>query len=459
MPRQLALLLCTGFTFYLLRYDRKQRNGTTWVLWIPTLWLLSIISRSVDAWFGVEGSRESGGVLGPYFNILLLCFGLITLARGRLNWPSIARQSSWLIVLVGYMLASTIWSDMPARSFRSCIKEVVAVVMAIVVLAQPAPLQAMESVLRRTVYILIPFSVLLIKYYPNLGVIFSHHAGGIQWIGVALQKNSLGQLCLVSSFFLVWTLVKRWRGREAPVGRYQTYAEVLLLLMTFWLFKGPSAWAASATSMVALSVGLATLVGLLWMNRHQIQLGSHTWVTIAACIIALGVITPFVGGSTVTSFTTAVGRDTTLTGRTEIWTDLVPVVMHQPFLGYGFSGFWNEQRTAEHDIGEAHNGYLDVSLQLGFVGLFLTAIFLLSCVRKAHRTLRSNFDWGCLCLCFVLMTATESFAESAIDSFERQMMAVVLFLSFSGLTYVKRPLELQPLAVPRSSSSVRQVAT
>ena len=410
--------------------------------------MLSIASRSVDAWFGVnEGSRESGGVLGPFFQTFLLCFGFITLAKRRCNWSAVARENLWLIVLIGYMLASVFWSDMPARSFRSWIKEVVAVVMAVVVITQPAPQEAMESILRRTVYILIPFSMLLIKYYPDFGILFSHHAGEIQWIGVTQQKNSLGQLCLIAAFFLVWTLARRWKGREAPVGRYQTHMEILLLLMTFYLFKGPSAWAASATSMVALSVGLAALFGLLWMKKHQTQLGARTWVIVAACIIALGVMKPFAGGSGLTSVTAALGRDATLTGRTEIWAGLVPDVMRQPFLGYGFSGFWNIERTLEHEIGEAHNGYLDVLLQLGFVGLFFTIMFLLSCVGKAHRILRSNFDWGCLCLCFVLMTATESIAESAIDSFNRQMMAVVLFLSFAGPTAVKRRPGIQQLAV------------
>ena len=339
MSKQLALLLCSAFVLFLLRYDRRDQKRSSWALWIPTLWMLTTVSRSVDDWLGMEGgSRESGGVLGPIFQTLLLCFGLITLAKRKRNWSAVARENLWLIVLIGYMFASVLWSDMPARSFRSWIREIVAVVMALVVITQPSPLEAMESVLRRTVYILIPFSILLIKYYPNLGVVFSRYTGEIQWIGVAQQKNSLGQLCLIASFFLVWTLVRRWGAREAPGGRYQTQMEILLLLMTFWLFKGPSAWAASATSMVALSVGLTALFGLLWMKKHETQLGIRTWVTVAASIIALGVISPFIGGSALTSFTAALGRDATLTGRTEIWAGLLSDVMRQPILGYGFSG-------------------------------------------------------------------------------------------------------------------------
>src|SRR5439155_9224261 len=101
-------------------------------------------------------------------------------------------------------------------------------------LSEPSPWQAMESVLRRTVYVLIPFSMLLIKYYHELGVEYDIWNGEIQWTGVTLQKNGLGRLCLVSAFFLVWILLRRWKKTDVAAGKYHTAAEVLLLLMTLW---------------------------------------------------------------------------------------------------------------------------------------------------------------------------------------------------------------------------------
>lgn len=440
MPRQVALALCSVFILYMLRCDRKENPILSWTLWLPTFWFLAAASSSVDNLFGVSGSRESGGVIDPIFQACVLGFGILAISRSKLNLSLIAHQNVWLIVLIGYTLLSVVWSDMPMRSFRSWFKEIVAITMGLLVFAQPVPQQALASVLRRTVYVLIPFSILFVKYFPDRGVIYSKYTGEIQWIGVTLQKNSLGQLCLISIFVLVWTLIRRYRGRQISASANQTRGEILLLLITFWLLKGPSMWAASATSMVALSVGVLTLFVLLWMEKHRIHLGITTWMVLAVSIITLGAITPFVGGSTVTVFTGALGRDPTLTGRTEIWAGLIPDVMQQPILGYGFSGFWTLNRVLEHVIGEAHCGYLDVCLQLGFVGLFLTIVFLLACVRKGYQMMRIDFDWGCFCLCFVLMTVTESIADSTIDSFEKRMMAVVLFLSLC----VPRPKQYQP---------------
>ena len=61
--------------------------------------------------------------------------------------------------------------------------------------------------------------------------------------------------------------------------------------------------------------------------------------------------------------------------------------MRPPLLGYGFAGFWTMMRVAEHEIGQADNGYLEIWLQLGLVGLLLTVAWLLSCARKARTNI------------------------------------------------------------------------
>jgi exopolysaccharide production protein ExoQ len=448
MPRQLALLFCTIFVTYLLyKYDRRHLAGNSRVLWLPTLWMLSIASRSLDTWLSVGGGRDSGGVLDPIFQICLLCLGLIILTKRKLVWAAVIRENTWLLILIGYMLISVTWSDIPFASFKRWVREFTAPIMALLVLTEAAPQQAMQSILRRTVYILIPFSVLLVKYFPDLGVMFSRWTGDVQWVGVTLQKNSLGRLCLISLFFLVWTFTRRWRKKDFIVAKYQTQAEILVLMMTLWLFRGPSMWAASATAVYALAVGLITFFILLWTKKHGIQIKASVWVTIAATIIGFGILTPLVGGSTVTGFTSAVGRDATLTGRTDIWASLLPDLGRQPLLGYGFASFWTSLRALQHNIGEAHNGYLEVMLGLGAVGLFLTAMFLLSTIRKSGMLLAHDFDWASLSICFLLMATVHNITESSFDSLTTHLTATVLFLSVSLPAATKHPLVYESVHV------------
>lgn len=368
-----------------------------------------------------------------------------------MNWGALFRDNPWLMLLIGYMFVSISWSDMPSRSFRSGIKEIVAVLMACLLATERSPRQALQSVLRRTIYVLVPFSLLLIKYYPYMGVVYSKFTGEIQWIGVTLQKNGLGQVCLISIFLITWTLWRRWKGLDPPVGKYQTYAELVLLFMTIWLLKGPSMWAASATAMCSLGAGLISMFTLSWMKQHRIRPPAGVWLIVVAVIMVIGIVTPFVGGSTVTGVTSALGRDSTLTGRTDIWASLMPDISRQPILGYGFSGFWTVTRTIDHQIGEAHNGYLDVCLQLGLVGLGLTGIFILSGAKKALRILETDFDWGCLYYCFVVMVVMESIADSTIDTFESRMMAILLFFAVVTRAAPTWQPILEPVSQPKNN--------
>jgi exopolysaccharide production protein ExoQ len=441
MPSALALIAFSGFVYYMLRLDRKKSPDLSAAVWLPTIWMLSIASKPLARWFGTKGSIEASSPLDQVFHIALLCLGLFVIMRRGLNWPRVRSQNSWLIVLVGFMLISVVWCDTPFVAFKRWIRDFEGVIMAFVLLTEPDPRQAMESVLRRTVYVSITYSLLLVKYYQQYGVWYSPWTGEIQWLGITLQKNGLGRVCLVAAFFLIWTLTRRWQGRDIPVAKYQTHAEVLLLFMTFWLLKGPSIWAASATGIYSLCFGLAAFAGLLWMKNHRIKLGANTMATVIACIMVLGILQPLVGGAAVQSFTSAVGRNSTLTGRTEIWAGLIPDVMQSPILGYGFGSFWTEARRIAHDIGEAHNGYLEVCLEAGMVGLLLTAIFLLSFCRKAERQLAYDYDWGCLCLCYLLMAVIHNITESSFDSFTKHLMGVLLFLGVSCPSGHRVPLK------------------
>ena len=395
--------------------------------------MLIISGKAVDQWLRVSGgSRATGGILDPVFLSTLLFIGLALLLRRRLDWSSVRRENAWLILLVSYMLVSSLWSDDIALSVKRWVREFIAIVMALLIISERDPRAAMQSLLRRTVYILIPFSVILIKYYPELGVSYSRK-GGLTWVGVTLQKNGLGRLCLIAAFFLIWTFIRRWQKRDIAVGSYQTFAELIVLAMTVWMFRGPSEWAASATATASLGIGVAIYLGLLWMRKHQIKLSPNAWVIIIGCIIGIGIVTPFVGGSTVTGFTSMLGRDSSLTGRTEIWAGLLPFVGKRPILGSGYGVLWTpEVVEASTGAGEAHNGYLGVLLQLGLIGLFLTVMFLLSNARKAAMLLSFDYDWGSLTVCLLLMAAIHNISESSFDSFASQLMALVLFLSLFG---------------------------
>jgi O-antigen ligase len=406
--------------------------------------MLFIACKPLGVWFPSQGADpDSGSPLDRNFLLGLMVVSFILLTIRRFDWSKAIRENASLILLIGYMFVSVFWSDIPFTSFKRWSRELAVVLMAFLVLSEQDPCEATKSIFRRTAYILIPFSVLLIKYYPEYGIEFNRWSGERMWIGVTTQKNGLGRLCIICVIFLVWSLARRWRGDYVPIGKYQTFADVFILILAFYLLTGGLEYAYSATGITTLATGLAILIVLSWMKKNEIYLGASTLMAIAALVIVFGVVTLFLGGTTVGTFTSTLGRDETLTGRTEIWADLLPIAMQRPIGGSGFGGFWTYSTREIHTISEGHNGYLDILLDLGFVGLLLFSIFIFSCCKKAQKVLTYDHDWGSLCICFLLMALLFNITESTFSSLTTHLTAVLVLLRISSTRAASNDLELR----------------
>jgi len=427
MPPPIALFLCAVFVSFLLVLEGRGARGVSPALWIPTLWMLMIASRSLGAWFGNAGDNAAGSVLDQLALSALSLAGAVVLARRRFDWLGTLRRNPWLVALLAYMFVSTLWSDITLLALRRWVRELIVVIMTFVVMSEPDSRQALASLLRRTAYVLVPFSLLLVKYYPELGIQYGRWSGIQMWTGVAGQKNGLGRLCMISAFFLLWSLHLRWQRRAPAGGRYLTWADVSILLIAVVIFKG----ADSSTSLATLGVGIAMLLSLRLLRKLNLMVPRVGLLALMICLIAFGVTAPFLGGTTVATFSASLGRDDTLTGRTEVWAALMPAVNRQPLLGVGFGSFWTGARRLFYDIPTAHNGFLDVLLELGGVGLALYTVWLLSCTRKLHHALRQNYDWASLAICFLFMGVIYNVTESALNSLTEHMTAIVVLASLA----------------------------
>jgi exopolysaccharide production protein ExoQ len=445
MPSSLALLLCVGFVWYILKLERHESTQVSGAVWIPILWILAIASKPLGDWFLSEASDiESGSPLDRYFLSLLLCVGIWVLSRRGFDWGRALRENFWVAILIAFMFVSILWSNVPFMSFKRWIRELTAIVMAFVVVSEVSPRQALECVLRRSFYILVPFSILLIKFYAYYGRAYDGTTGEVMWIGVTTHKNSLGRLCIVAAMFLAWAVYRKWSHRkDSPGDKWLMYADAVVFLMVCLLLRGPGG-AYSATASVVFFLGLAVYFFILKLRRWRITLGG-AWTALLCAIVMIGILLPVLGRDKAIAGGAAnlLGRDATLTGRTDIWGWFVPIALKRPILGTGFGGFWTTEMVELHQEASVHNGYLNTWLQLGVVGLFFTGMFYLSSCSRAQRLLTQDFDWAALWMCYLIMSAVHNWTETSISSFTAHMTAVLLFL------YVviprgegKRPLEV-----------------
>lgn len=334
-----------------------------------------------------------------------------------------ARQNVWITIFLAYCLISAVWSDYPLVAFKRWIKLAGQPIMALIIITEANPQQALIDVIKRSATLLFPLSILFIKYYPQYGRGFDGWTGAPTNTGVTTNKNSLGAYCMVVGIILSWEMI---RALRKPPGK-QRRVEIIYLLgffvMLLWLLH----MANSATSLGCFIFGgfVLWLLGRTWLNRSRI--GSYLFVaSTAAALLQVTVgLSNFAYG--------LLGREPTLTGRTQIWQNLLNA-NNSPILGYGFESFWlGNRRTAFSEgyvfvLNSAHNGYLETYLNLGVVGLIITLVMLLSAFFKGRRELLIDLDFGRFSIAYLLAFIVYNWTEAA---FRTHVVPFFLFFAIA----------------------------
>lgn len=447
MPAPIALALCIFFIIGVYRLDFKRKPDVSAALWIPLAWLILVGSRSIPQWLSslgilqIEGDNLSGNPLDQVIVAIFMTAGLVILVRRGLWGSKVPRRNRWIFAWFLFCGLSILWSDYPEASLRKWIKEIGTLIMALVVVSEPHPDEAIKTLFKRCAYVLIPLSIVLIKYYPNIGIGWTAW-GGEDIHGAAIGKNQLGRLCLICSFIFLWNVVTTWSYRRRLANMRELLVSVFFLVITLWLLKKSNC----ATSLVVFIIGVCVFAELGLPIVKKNRKGAEI-VLILSLLILLG-LEELLSGSQF--FVTSLGRDMTFTERTYLWKDLLSMKTN-PLLGTGYDSFWLGQRQAmiasrEGWIpNEAHNGYLEVYLQLGLVGLFMMAGVLTSAYRKIRKVMTFDFDYGRVRLSLLIMFLLYNITESSVKG-DHLMWFVFLLTALDCLWQSsKKRVEQEPL--------------
>jgi exopolysaccharide production protein ExoQ len=393
VPSSLALFLWLILLLALLRFDPAKEPGTSWALWLPAIWMFFVATRLPSQWLGGQGgvvaaqALEEGNPLDRTIFFLLILLATAILVTRSFNWGGFFRRNISLLAFLSFALVSVCWSDFPFVALKRWFRDLGNYLVILVVLSDPEPLEAIRTVLRRLSYLLIPLSVVLIKYYPEIGKSWGPWTGIAEYSGVTTGKNMLGVLCLVCGLFFFWDTVTRWADRKGRRTRRIILLNVAFIAMTLWLLDMSN----SATSRVCLVLGclIIAAAGSKTVKRRPALLTVGIPVVICLYLtLAFGF-----GVDIKEAVAQAVGRDPTLTDRTKIWSFLLSMKTN-PLLGVGYESFWLGprlewfwQNAGLGHINEAHNGYLEVYLNLGIVGLFFLGWFVIASYWTISRRL------------------------------------------------------------------------
>jgi O-antigen ligase len=315
---------------------------------------------------------------------VLYVIAVVGLARRREGLARLLR-SSWLVVaLVGLAVISTLWSDDPSATARRAIGLLGTTACAYFIVSR-FTLETFIDTFALVVIAAAMISLAIVVISPDAGLMHLEYAGALR--GIFAHKNRLG---LFLAFGIVTVAMAAWR-RRGPSATF-FWAGGLLCLAEL-------AASRSATALLTMFVCAVAIVVAFAAHRRRAGL-LLTGIAILAGALVAGVAIATDG--TQNPVLALLGRDATLTGRLEIWTHVVQAIQAHPFVGYGYDVFWEEggsflqfnPGTAGWRPFHAHDGYLELALDLGMVGLAMMLVILGQATRAAWRfaVRRYTFD-------------------------------------------------------------------
>src|SRR5579872_7259452 len=209
MPPPIASLLFTIGIVGLFYLDRDDAVRPSRALWLPVIWLAINGSRPLSAWLEmgppptIQGQLPTTSLLDQLVSGSLMLLGVITLIRRRWDAPGLLRASWPIMLYFSFALVSITWSDFSGWGFKRWIRALGDIVMVLVVVTDAQPAAAFRRLYSRVGFVLLPLSLLFIKYYPKLGMSWDAF-GGRENTGVTDDKNMLGVLLFVIGLGALW---------------------------------------------------------------------------------------------------------------------------------------------------------------------------------------------------------------------------------------------------------------
>ncbi len=354
----------------------------------------------------VEGLllQTAEGIAGPIAQLgYVLCYlGALVLlmphARFVLRdiWHAWA---AWLMVILAFV--SVTWSVAPDATIKKSVALMGSMLFVYMLSVRYPFIQIIRylSVISALTGFL---SLLLGALVPAIGVMQVEVPGA--WSGVWMHKNTLGGMMAFGGFF-------------AMIGasfdkRFRRYYFALVLLCLFMIIVS---W--SKTSLLLFCLAIGSVIGIRALQNSMLAglLAIYGGVIGGSVLGFLMIFSPHL-------LFKAIGKDPSFTGRTPIWQAIYEVIDRHPMLGYGYGAFWENpetgpgyfiQRAVLWEVLSAHQGWLEVWLQVGKVGVILIAIYLASSfvlgLLRLRRDLMSSFT-----LPYIVLMVLYCFSESVL---------------------------------------------
>ncbi|MDZ7960109.1 MAG: O-antigen ligase family protein [Aulosira sp. DedQUE10] len=298
------------------------------------------------------------------YQIAYILIYLITLFLLGLRWKKtiyVLSKNKFVLLLLGITLLSIFWSFAPALTLKNSFRLIGSSLFGIY-LSSRYTLKEQLKLLAWMFAIAIVLSFIFAVALPKYGIMGGVHAG--KWRGIFVHKNGLGSSMLNSCTIFLLMAVGFKKNRKL-----------------FWCGFGLS------LILILLSVSTSALINLIiligvFIAFRALWLPYYVMIPTILAVVTVGQIIYFLFTNNADLIFGVFGKDTNLSGRGDLWSLVFDMIWKHPWLGYGYSGFWNGWngesayiwRAAPWTPTHPHNGFLELWLNLGLLGL---SIFLI----------------------------------------------------------------------------------
>lgn len=308
-----------------------------------------------------------------YVIYAITLFFLVARPKGSLYTIS---QSSLIWIISGLAIASFLWSDFSDLSLRRGIATLQTASFGLYIASRFSVKQQLQ-ILAWAIGIVAILSVVFTVVFPGAAIEAGANAGA--WRGPFTQKNILARLMVLGT--LIFLLLSLERSKNKYIFWVGESLCFLLLLLSD-----------SKTGLV-LFFAMITLIPLYnaFKWKGNVLIPFLILLVLASSSLSILLITNW------ENLLTSLGRDPTLSGRSGLWELAIQKITERPWLGYGYQGFWQSGggaeiiwRTEGYRPPHAHNGFINIALDLGLIGLALFVLSLINNYFRAINWLRSG---------------------------------------------------------------------
>ncbi|MGL5881622.1 MAG: O-antigen ligase family protein [Xenococcaceae cyanobacterium] len=379
-----------------------------------------------------EGDSLTGGPSMSSFDLsvvrnLTYLIYLVTLVLLCLRWKKVIlifQRDSYNWVFIVFIFCSFLWSELPKDSLPACTTALGASIFGFY-LATRYTLEEQLELISWSYVLIVVLSLLFVVALPQYGIMSGIHKGAIR--GIYTHKNIFGQAMIIGTMvFLI-----RAHAKQKLFGSN----------WMLWLFFGTS-FTLVLLSRSSTAAGNVLIVVFLFFVYRTFRWRYEILIPTTLAGILIGFISFILITNNAEAFLISIGKDPTLTGRTDLWSLVWDKIQEKPWLGYGIEGFWTGLDGPSQyvvlgvktKVVYSHNGFLDMWLTIGIVGIVFFSICFLLNAFKAFSWIRqsraSEALWPLLYLTYLLLA---NLTESPLLLFNSIIWVMYVMVSFSLL--------------------------